>query len=264
MKLGKLRKAGEYQMNTMAKIENWYTEESFEAINPFDPKRVSIVIPALNEEVSIERVIRGVSKYTAQILVVDGHSNDMTVAIARRLGVEVIWDKKKGKGDAIRTAINHLKGDVVVFIDADGSHDPSSIPAMVQPILDGRYDHITGSRLLGGSSELHGGFDECLRLMGSAFITACINKRFNVRLSDSQNGFRAIRTSVLRELRLRENKTTIEQEMIMETLHQGFKMGEIPTHEYKRIGGVSKIKLSRVWLGYGICLARKLLPKRMS
>jgi len=242
----------------------WDEQIGFVPSLPFDRNRVSIVIPALNEEVSIERVIRGVKGYANQIIVVDGHSNDATVEIARRFDVEVVWDRKKGKGDAIRTAIHHLKGEVAVFIDADGSHNPRSIPALVQPILDGHYDHITGSRLLGGSSELHGGFDECLRLMGSAFITACINKRFKVHLSDSQNGFRAIRTSVLKELRLREDKTTIEQEMIMETLHQGFKMGEVPTHEYKRIGGVSKIRLSKVWLRYGLCLARKLLPKRIS
>ena len=90
-----------------------------------------------------------------------------------------------------------------------------------RPILRGEADHVSASRLMGGSSELHGGFDEFLRLTGSSFITACINWRFRVRLSESQNGFRAIRTDVLQQLPLIEDLTTIEQEMIIRTLRAG-------------------------------------------
>ena len=107
-----------------------------------------------------------------------------------------------------------------------------------------------GSRLTGGSSELHGGFDEFLRLTGSSFITACINHRFGVRLSESQNGFRAIRTEVLRSLDLREDITTIEQEMIIKTLKKGYRMAEVPTHEYERKGGCSKVNVRKMALRY--------------
>ena len=93
----------------------------------------------------------------------------------------------------------------------------------------------SASRLRGGSSELHGGFDEFLRLAGSSFITACINWRFECQLSDSQNGFRAVRTSVLRQLDLRENTTTIEQEMTIKTLRRGWRMAEVPSHEHRAI-----------------------------
>src|SRR6185503_7893558 len=128
---------------------------------------------------------------------------------------------------------------ITVFLDADGSHDPEDIPLLVEPILSGRADHVTASRLRGGSSELHGGFDEFLRLSGSSFITACINRRFDCRLSDSQNGFRAIRTDVLKELDLREDVTTIEQEMIIKTLRRGLRMAEVPSHEHPRAHGCS-------------------------
>jgi dolichol-phosphate mannosyltransferase len=133
---------------------------------------------------------------------------------------------------------------VTVFIDADGSHVPEDIPRVVEPILSGTADHVSASRLMGGSSELHGGFDEFLRLAGSSFITACINRRFGVRLSDSQNGFRAIRTDLVTSLGLRERTTTIEQEMIMRTLRLGYRMAEVPSHEYARQHGSSSI---RVW-----------------
>ena len=212
--------------------------------------QVSIAIPALNEEATLAEIISGCREYSDDILVIDGHSRDDTVKIARSLGVRVIFDHKKGKGEAIRTAIPHLHRKVVVFVDADGSHDPDDIPKLVQPILDGWADHVSGSRLLGGSSELHGGFDECFRLMGSSFITACINHRFGVRLSESQNGFRAIRTDVLRDLGLREDITTIEQEMIIKTLKKGYRMAEVPTHEQKRKAGYSKIDVKKVAFRY--------------
>jgi len=86
--------------------------------------------------------------------------------------------------------------------------------------------------------------------MGSSFITACINSRFKVRLSESQNGFRAIRTDVLRALDLREDITTIEQEMIMKTLRKGYRMAEVPAHEYVRKAGYSKISLNKVAVRY--------------
>ena len=221
-------------------------------------KTITVVIPTLNEEATIADIIAGCRKYSDDILVVDGHSDDRTRKIAHSMDTRVIFDRKKGKGDAIRTAIPHIRGEITVFIDADGSHDPDDIPKLVQPILENKADHVSGSRLLGGSSELHGGFDECFRLMGSSFITACINQRFGIRLSESQNGFRAIRTDVLKLLDLKENIFTIEQEMIIKTLKKGYRMGEVPSHEYKRKAGNSHIKIRKVAFRYVCSMIRYL------
>jgi dolichol-phosphate mannosyltransferase len=223
---------------------------------------ITIVIPAKNEEATIGEIVAAAKSLAKEVIVVDGHSKDNTRLIAKAGGATVILDHGVGKGDAIRTTIPHINTPITVFMDADGSHDPNDIPSLVQPILNRECDHVSGSRLLGGSSELHGGFDEFFRLAGSAFITACINKALNVRLSDSQNGFRAIRTDVLRSLNLRENITTIEQEMIVRTLKMGYRMGEVPTHEYARRHGQSQIKLGKVWIGYGLCLFRVLSSPR--
>ena len=212
--------------------------------------RVSVVIPTLNEEATLARVIGGCRPHADEILVVDGHSRDRTREIAEDLGIKVILDHKKGKGEALRYSVSEVTGDIIVFIDADGSHNPDDIPRLIQPIIEDKADHVSGSRLIGGSSELHGGFDECFRLMGSSFITACINWRFKVKLSESQNGFRAIKTEVIKQLDLQENITTIEQEMIMKTLKKGFRMDEVPTHEKERTAGYSKITLRKVWFRY--------------
>lgn len=214
-------------------------------------KNLCVVIPAKNEEKSIEEIIEGCKQYTEKIIVVDGNSTDKTRDIAKNLNAKVVLDPGKGKGSGIRASKDHVSDeDIVVFIDADGSHDPTDIPKLIKPIQDGKADHVTGSRLFGGSSELHGGFDEFMRLTGSSFITFCINHRFKLRLSDSQNGFRAIRGAVLKDLDLKENITTIEQEMIIKTLKKNYIMAEVPSHEYKRKYGESNIKMRKVFFRY--------------
>ena len=86
--------------------------------------------------------------------------------------------------------------------------------------------------------------------MGSSLITACINWKFKVKLSESQNGFRAIRTDVLKKLDLKERITTIEQEMIIKTLKLGYRMAEVPTQERRRFYGESNINLRKVSFRY--------------
>jgi dolichol-phosphate mannosyltransferase len=218
--------------------------------NPDIRDIITVVIPSLNEAQTIGDVIQKTKPYTSDILVVDGHSPDGTAQVATSLGARVVYDHGKGKGEALRSTMPHLNREIVVFIDADGSHDPNDIPALVRPIIAGEADHVSGSRLIGGSSELHGGFDESFRLMGSSLITAMINNHFKVRLSESQNGFRAIRVSVFKDLGLVENITTIEQEMIIKTLKKGYRMAEVPSHEHERKAGYSKISVRKVAFRY--------------
>lgn len=212
--------------------------------------KISVVIPAKNEAVTIGDIIERSKKYADELLVIDGHSTDATRAVAERLGARVILDDRKGKGAAIRLAIREVTGEVIVFIDADGSHDPDDIPRLVEPIARGVCEHVTGSRMTGGSDELHGDIGKFIRMWGSDVITLGINYRFNVRLTDSQNGFRAIRTDVARQIGLTENITTIEQEMIMKTLKRGYRIKEVPAHEYARKAGESKVKVPRVACRY--------------
>jgi glycosyltransferase involved in cell wall biosynthesis len=223
------------------------------------PGEVTVVIAAKDEAPSINRVIQRCLAVAGTVIVVDGHSRDGTAEQAKSAGASlVVKDGNRGKGEALRCAIPLVKTPVTVFLDADGSHVPEDIPALVEPILSGRADHVSASRLMGGSSELHGGLDEFCRLAGSSFITACINWRCGVRLSESQNGFRAVRTDLLQRLRLRENTTTIEQEMIIRTLRTGGRMAEIPSHEHRREFGASHIRVWRDAPRYVFSLVRHL------
>jgi glycosyltransferase involved in cell wall biosynthesis len=137
---------------------------------------VSVVIAAKQEAPSIADIIDRTRRYATEIVVVDGHSTDGTPDLAQRSGARVLVDGGCGKGEAIRRAIPQIRTPITVFMDADGSHDPEDIPLLVEPILAGRADHVSASRLRGGSSELHGGFDEFFRLTGSSFITACVHQ----------------------------------------------------------------------------------------
>jgi hypothetical protein len=118
-----------------------------------------------------------------------------------------------------------------------------------------------GSRPKGGSDELHGDLEKFARMIGSDIITLAINYRFGVRLSDSQNGFRAIGARCARDLHLREDLTTIEQEMVMQALHRGYRLQEVPAHEYARQHGASTIVLPRVAPRYLWCLLRGLVVR---
>jgi dolichol-phosphate mannosyltransferase len=212
--------------------------------------RVSVVIPTKNEEGLIGEIVDSVRPYADEVLVIDGHSSDGTREIAAARGARVELDGGKGKGEALRRSMASAAGDIVVFIDADGSHDPKDIPALVAPIKAGAADMVIGSRGKGGSDELHGTLEQFIRYIGSQLIMLAINYRWNVRLTDSQNGFRAVRRDVGLKLGLKANLTTIEQEMLMRALKLGYRVDEIPTHEYERKWGTSKVVVWKLWSAY--------------
>jgi dolichol-phosphate mannosyltransferase len=238
-------------------------------MNPADseamePIPYSIVVAARNEEESIGAVLRDIANLTSDLIVVDGHSSDATVAIAQQCGARVFQDHGLGKGDALRVGLANARHPITVFIDADGSHDPADVPRLVECLTTQDADLVMGSRMLGGSEELFGSVREVIRLMGSLVISLSINYRFGMRLTDYQNGLRAIRTEVGRGIGLSGNITTIEQEMAMKCLRHGYRVTEIPTHEYRRKGGVSKINVFHVSHLYIWDLIRGLLPAARS
>jgi dolichol-phosphate mannosyltransferase len=212
--------------------------------------RISVIVPTRNEAVNLRPVLETVVPFADELLVIDGHSSDETCAIAASFGAKVFLDNNRGKGDAIRVGIAQATGDVLVFIDADGSHNPQDIPALVAPIVDGVADHVSGSRMLGGSDELHATLHQFVRLFGSQIITLSVNYTQNVRLTDCQNGFRAIRREVAQALDLQEAITTIEQEMVIKTVRSGYRLTEVATHEYVRANGESNFRVTDVWSTY--------------
>lgn len=216
---------------------------------------ISIIIPTKNEEKNLSWVLKRIKRVASrigkhEIIIVDGHSKDNTREVAQEFGCRVILDHGKGKGEAMRVGGKKARGAILLFIDADGSHNPYDIPNLIKPIISKNIDHVSGSRMLAGSDELHKELSQFIRLIGSVLITLGVNYRFNVRLTDCQNGFRAIKKKVFNKLDLRENITTIEQEMIIKTLRKGYSLIEVPTHEYERRSGDSHIVVWKHSLRY--------------
>jgi glycosyltransferase involved in cell wall biosynthesis len=212
--------------------------------------KTSIIIPTYNEERMIENVINSVRPYGDEVMVVGAkRCTDDTIRIAKRMGVKVVIDNGIGKGDALRVGAKAAKGDIIVFIDADGSHIPRDIPKLVRPILKGEADMVIGSRFLGGSEELHGTFDKFLRMFFSMCIAQVINWRFTKEIADTQNGFRAIKRGVFLDLDTKARIFDIETEMIMKCYKKGYKILEVPSMELKRRYGKSGISLWRMgWI----------------
>ncbi len=205
--------------------------------------KITIVIPTKNEEGNIEKVIKEVKKYADELLMIDGHSKDKTREIAIKNKVKVILDPGKGKGSGIRTGIKHAKHNIIVFIDADLSHEPTDIPKLVKPIIDGKAHMVIASRRRGGSDDLDMNKfrDGFLRQLGNDLLTLIINKRWNANLTDIENGFRAIRKDIALKLNLNAKDFDIEQEMVQKCLKKGFIIKEVPSHEYARAAGKSKL-----------------------
>ncbi len=202
---------------------------------------------ARNEEKTIAEVVEGAKPFAHDVIVMDGRSTDATVSEAQRAGAIIYTDSGMGKGAATRMAVDLLDHDVLVFMDADGSHDPEDIPVLALPIVQGEVDLCVGSRFLGGSEELSISIGQLIRTIGNIMMNIAINKRWNVQLSDTLNGFRAVRRAAVARVGLKENRHTIEQEMVMKMLRHGFRVKNVPTHEYARKLGTSSINIWREW-----------------
>ncbi|MBI5804490.1 glycosyltransferase family 2 protein [candidate division TA06 bacterium] len=210
-------------------------------------KNITVAIIARDEESTIARAVLGARNHAGELLVVDGGSVDRTAEIARNEGALVLADDGRGKGAGVRLAIQKARGEILVLMDADGSHQSSDIPELVRPIREGRADLVIASRLRGGSDEFHGTLDNIIRQAGGALISLMLNWRWKADITDCENGFRAIEVRKARELGLKADGFLIEQEMVIKALKRGLRITEIASHEYSRQGGVSKLKTSQGW-----------------
>jgi hypothetical protein len=219
---------------------------------------ICVIIPAKNEGAVLADVTRRALGHCHQIIVVDGHSTDGSVDALEAERIRVIHDTGRGKGDALRCGIDASAGTILVTMDADGSHDPTLIDSLVQPIRAGVADMVIGCRMRGGSDEFAGTWAMFVRLWGNNFLTQLINARFGTRLTDTQNGFRAARADLLRSLDLRENKHTIELEMVLKVLKRGGRIVQVPAHEYARRAGESSLSVVRQAPHFAACLLRNI------
>jgi len=200
----------------------------------------------LNEERTVYQVVQACLDYADDVLVVDGGSEDRTCEVAASNGARVACLGRRGKGLAVQYAIDTEDAEILVFIDADGSHCPADIPMLLDPIISGEAELVIACRFTGGSDELENDGGHFVRSLGTRALHALVNACLRVDLTDIQNGFRAIRTDVARDLDLREPGFCIEQEMAIKCLRKGYRVINVPSYEYRRLYGKSRLCLWRV------------------
>jgi glycosyltransferase involved in cell wall biosynthesis len=195
---------------------------------------VSFLIPAYNEGGTIATVIERVQAlpFAQQLIVIDDGSTDGTAAAVQAYeGVLLLRQENRGKGAALRAGIPHVDGDVVVVQDADLEYDPNDVPALIEPILDGRADVVYGSRLSGGRPQRAYLF---WHRAGNRLLSLVAGVLFNTTLSDMETGYKAFRADVLASLELRENGFGIEPEITGRICKQHLRIYELPVSYYGR------------------------------
>jgi glycosyltransferase involved in cell wall biosynthesis len=200
---------------------------------------IFVIIPALNEEKAIGRVIHDIPKNLVhEIVVVDNGSYDRTSAIAHKLGAKVIFEPVKGYGNACLAGLNYVSSfsnghpDIIVFIDADYSDHPEEMNKLIEPILDEDYDLVVGSRIAGDIEKnamlVHA-------MLANKVISKMVSFLLRNRVTDL-GPFRAIRYQALLSLDMKDKNYGWTVEMIIKATRKGLKIKEVPIKYRKRIG----------------------------
>lgn len=205
--------------------------------------RISLIIPALNEEKNLPYVLQKIPPVVHEVLLVDGASTDRTQQVARRFypDIKIIFQEGKGKGDAIKCGIKHSTGDIIVTIDADVSMDPEEIPLFIEPLLNG-YDFAKGSRFLS-----HGGTEdmEMYRKFANRLFIFLVNRLFHGEYTDLCYGYNAFWRHAYQKMDLHSDGFEIETELNIKALKYGLKVAEVASFEEPRLNGKSNLKSFR-------------------
>jgi glycosyltransferase involved in cell wall biosynthesis len=211
-------------------------------LGPKSCPRISVIICTFNEEANLPHVLPKVPAYVDEIILVDGHSTDRTISLAKKLDpdVKVLYQPGKGKGDALKHGVEQASGDIIITLDADGETDPEDIPKFTKALLAG-YDFAKGTRLVYGrppSMPRH-------RYLGNKVLAVTFNILHGTRYTDICSGYNAFWKSTFQRLRLNHDGFSMEQEMLVKAKKAGLRVVEV-IHQYAgRTGGISKVSSAK-------------------
>ena len=206
--------------------------------NKLKAHKIVCIIPTLNESLTVTEVVKKAKQFVHRVIVVDGYSEDGTSEMASKAGADVIFQDGKGKGTALRTALNKIYGDIYVTIDGDATYDPLEMEKILKPIIEGEADMVVGSRLKGMMEK---GSISKLNKIGNKLFNFLINTFFHGNITDSQSGFRALNRGAVESLQLTSEGFEIETEMTVKCLKLGLKIMEVPISYMRRRGSQTKL-----------------------
>jgi glycosyltransferase involved in cell wall biosynthesis len=205
-----------------------------------DFPKVSVIICALNEEPNLPKVLPRIPDWVQEVILVDGHSTDKTVTVAKDLlpSIHVLYQPGRGKDDAMKYGFRKASGDLLVTLDADGSTDPLQIIEFVSALLSG-YDFVKGSRFLKETPvmPLH-------RKMGNKLLVLFTNLLFNTRYTDVCCGYNAFWKKCLKTIDLPDNQFDYEPVLLAKIRKAGLKVAEVQCKDFGRMNGNSKLPMS--------------------
>jgi glycosyltransferase involved in cell wall biosynthesis len=207
------------------------------------PPTVSVVIPTLNEAGNLPYVLARLPSEVTEVIVVDGHSTDDTVAVALELrpDARIVLQNGRGKGNALACGFRAVTGEVTVMLDADGSTDPAEIPRFVSALTNG-FDFAKGTRFVtgGGSADI-----TPVRRAGNWVLTTMVNRIWHVGFSDLCYGYNAFWTERLDPGFADCNGFEVETLMNIRVAASELTVMEVPSHEALRRHGTSKLAVGR-------------------
>jgi glycosyltransferase involved in cell wall biosynthesis len=205
---------------------------------------VSIIIPAYNEEKNLGNVLSELKRYAKlvqmenEIIVVDDGSVDKTKEVATQNGAKVLVNKtNQGKGYSLKCGFKFAKGKIVITMDADGSHDPKDIGKLVFPVLNGT-DIAVGSRF---NTKEGKKTTTRVNLFGNRLISLFFLIITGNIITDTQSGFRAYKSEVLKKIAVTSKRFEVETELTLKPIMSGFSMKEVPIFVRKRNSGISHV-----------------------
>ncbi|HEU4759841.1 MAG TPA: glycosyltransferase family 2 protein [Dehalococcoidia bacterium] len=199
---------------------------------------ITALVCALNEEGSLPYVLPRIPGWVDEVLLVDGHSVDATVELARSLcpAIRVLRQSGQGKGDALKCGVAAASGDIVVTLDADGETDPVDLPRFVEPLLAG-HDLAKGSRLsLGRPARM-----PRYRWLGNKLLALTYNLLFGTHYTDVCSGYSAFWKSSFQRLRLTYDNCEMEQQLLVRARKAGMSIAEVAHGSEGRLSGASKV-----------------------
>ena len=219
-------------------------------------KKIAVLIPCYNEEVTIEKVIKDFKKELpeADIYVYDNNSKDKTAEIAKKNGAIVKHEYRQGKGNVVRSMFRDIEADIYVMVDGDDTYPANEVHKLIKPIEDGKADMAIGDRLTNGTykNENKRHFHE----FGNNLVKKSINKLFKTDLKDIMTGYRAFNKVFVKNMPVLSPGFEIETEMSLHALDKKFIIKEIPiVYRDRPEGSVSKLNT----VGDGIKVVKTII-----
>lgn len=203
---------------------------------------IAILIPCLNEEQSIRKVIRDFRAELpeAEIIVFDNGSTDRTAEIAAEEGATVYFEKRRGKGFVVQAMFQKVEADIYVMVDGDDTYPSERAKTLIQPVIMNQADMVIGSRILNGHrSEFH-----WINLLGNLLFQRLINFIFRTQLTDILSGYRCMTRAMVKRLPIFARGFDIEAELTVKALERGYRLKDVAVDLRPRMSGShSKIRI---------------------